>query len=463
MTGVRAKTKTFFQGFCHYIYKPPLSPLPPPPSLQKKQNKKIPATVPAIEPAISIFFCAYHGAQHDDQRNYVYIRTQTHMTDNEEILQTLHYDLCAVMKTRGGRSTRTETGVWDRLLERGVSNGPGRGFHFTHGGLRHDVRIRNKIGVGASGIIRNGTFDDGGSGASFPIAVKVNKVRRDDPRREEDLRELAIHVETFCALQSLSDATRRGWACIPRPFFLVDVPRTGRVIGMDRLSVTLADGLYRQPSAEGQIRLLYHVFQSVATTLEYLQAKFRFMHGDLHSANVMNVETGVPCIIDFGMASVAHRRKGRGAQCEEERVCADDRYEGVGFVPCLDLLTLVTCVREDLGHAGDTTAAAWCDSFVRPFWDDLEYRVFDTTNHANKTRSPYRTETIADRVRKSVKMRHRPSYSHHLLYEDSGGIDYRPTTPTQFLRDLRTKGTTFSDRTPPGATTGEYVMRFPEF
>lgn len=349
----------------------------------------------------------------------------------------LHYDLCVTLKR--GRFVPENA-----LVESGKKSRDG--FYFMHEDEQHDIRLGERIGLGASGTVRKGTFTD--NGALYELAVKINNKRRVH-NSDDDVRETAMQLRAFCAIDELTRAKREGMACVPRPYFIIDIPGVGRTIGMQQLQSTLLDGLYQCDSGAAQIKLLRKVLHSVAHALEFLQSKFEFMHGDLHPGNVMNVHSSVPCIIDFGMASTKYtpppRRPKSGSERwgrppigrasepvdkHPERLCADGRYEKTGFVPCLDMLTLITCVREDLALAGDMSAAVWCDRLIAPFWTSVKK---DFMRREGTRHFAYGTENMFKRMIKMMKIKGRlPGYTHHLLYEDAKGLTFQATVPKEF-------------------------------
>lgn len=294
------------------------------------------------------------------------------------------------------------------------------------------IVVGQAIGRGKAAAIYRGTF--GGAAA----AIKVN-----DPRRvplRADAAEVRLQARLYCHLRDRGRLGAGGAARVPEPLFAARLPGVGRALGMERVECCLLARVHGLRAPRAQVAQLRAALGAVARLLAVLQADFRFMHGDLHGANVMLGARDAVYLVDFGMASVARRGGGRDV--------ADERYAGVAFHPHLDLLTLVTSLREDLALGGDEAAARWCDGFVRPFWDAVRAGLAGAARPAFGARHTVRS------ARRALAEHGEVYYAHHLLYEDAGGVRYPPCSPRGLLRALDEAGG------PPAPSAGWRVRIF---
>ena len=192
---------------------------------------------------------------------------------------------------------------------------------FTLGGV---------LGGGESGRIYKGTF------GTRAVVVKVNGGVT--PR--EDVHEAMMQVRLYCHLEG---RRTRDMAGVPEAVFAATVPGVGRALGMARVDRPLLADVKERAS----VGALHQALRKVARLLALLQDDLQFMHGDLHAENVMMRGADDVFLIDFGMASAKFGRS--------PRMLTNERYAGVRFNPHLDLLTLLTALREDLALAGRPT------------------------------------------------------------------------------------------------------------
>ena len=250
----------------------------------------------------------------------------------------------------------------------------------------------------------------------------------------EDVNEVIMQTRLYCYLRDHHSSASH-MARIPETIFAAAVPGFGRVLGMERMDVPLLAHVQKTASPSAQVRVVRDALVKVCELLAVLQSKFSFMHGDLHGENVMVRGTDEVFLIDFGMASAKFDR--------HPRTITSDRYKGVPYHPHLDLLTLITALREDLGLSKHDGVAAWCGSFVDPFWKTVRTALLSGTLTGTLPYGAQRTvRTAHDEIMSSGEV----YYAHHLLYEDIGRVSYPPCSPRNMIRRLKTSRTPSSSK-----------------
>lgn len=324
------------------------------------------------------------------------------------------YDLCTIIETlRGDRrglfpqATKTTSGT--SLLR-------GR-YRFL---ADQEFTVQSVLGGGEYGRVMTGTF--GTRDVVIKRNVKVS-VR-------EDINEIIMQSRLYCFTRD--HTTNRDMARIPETIFAASVPGFGRVLGMERMDTPLLTHV--QTMRGNPIHWLRTALMQVCSLLVVLQDTFSFMHGDLHGENIM-VRGDDVFLIDFGMASAKFDR--------QPRTITSDRYTGVPFHPHLDLLTLVTALREDLGLSKHDGVAAWCGSFVDPFWKTVRTALLAG---ALTESLPYGAQKTVRTAHEEIMSSGEVYYAHHLLYEDIGRVSYPPCDPRNMLRRLKSSRTPSSPK-----------------
>ena len=301
----------------------------------------------------------------------------------------------------------------------------------TNGGYAFwDPPERYSLGVelnrGASGRVYKGTF------GSLAVAIKVNDTRKVKRKTDED--ELRMQLRLHCLLNdegALRHDAASPAAMVPKVLFAAQIPRVGRGVGMERVDESMLAMVLRTPNAE-QIRALRRVLRALVRLLVFLQDRMQFMHGDLHAENVMMRGSDV-FLIDFGMASVVEGGK--------KRFITDDRYRNTGFNSSLDMLTLLTVLREDLALENHESAARWCHAFIAPFWDVV---VSGLTSGKARAKLAYGAHRIVQVARNEIRESGEVYYAHHLLYESmTPDVSYPPCTPKYLLTTLKSQKVSF--------------------
>ena len=257
-----------------------------------------------------------------------------------------------------------------------------------------------------------------GTFGTRPVVVKRNvKV----PLRE-DVNETIMQTRLFCHLRDRHPAAGDR-ARIPEAVFAATVPGFGRVLGMEKMDLPLLAHVRQLRTAP--VPWLRDALAKVCRLLAILQDEFRFMHGDLHGENIMVKGTDV-FLIDFGMASARFDRA--------PRMITNSRYDGVRFHPHLDLLTLLTALRDDLALSHHLQVAAWCDTFVEPFWSTVRAGLWS----GPRDKLPFGSRRIVRNAIDEIQYSGEVYYAHHLLYEDIGKVAYPACEPRNMLRRLQT-------------------------
>tara|TARA_B110001450_G_scaffold126537_1_gene119143 strand:- start:8086 stop:8934 length:849 start_codon:yes stop_codon:yes gene_type:complete len=242
----------------------------------------------------------------------------------------------------------------------------------------------------------------------------------------EDVNEVIMQARLYCRLRDHHAADASRMARVPETILAVTVPGFGRVLGMERMDIPLLEHV-QKTRMSAQRHVLRDALIKVCELLIVLQNEFSFMHGDLHGENVMMRGADDVFVIDFGMASAKFD--------DHPRTITSDRYKGVPFHPHLDLLTLLTALREDLGLSRHEGVAAWCGAFVDPFWTTVRNALLRDGGRS-RAKLPYGAQRTVRTAREEILSSGEVYYAHHLLYEDIGRVAYPPCDPRSMLRRL---------------------------
>lgn len=334
------------------------------------------------------------------------------------------YDLCGIVETVQSYEDR------HRLFPRAIKTT--RGVSVLRGRYRfgdEEFAVQSVMGGGEYGRVMRGTF------GTRDVVIKRNvKVSA-----REDVNEIIMQTRLYCFTRDRHSDDKE-MARIPETIFAASVPGFGRVLGMERMDTPLLTHV--QTMTGTQIPWLRTALIRVCALLVVLQDTFSFMHGDLHGENVM-VRGDEVFLIDFGMASAKFDR--------QPRTITSDRYKGVPFHPHLDLLTLLTALREDLGLSKHDGVAAWCGAFVDPFWKTVRTALLSGTL---RKPLPYGAQRTVRTAHEEIMSSGEVYYAHHLLYEDIGRVSYPPCDPRNMLRRLKSSHTPSS----PGRLTHERLF-----
>lgn len=325
------------------------------------------------------------------------------------------YDLCQLIETIESHEDRRRLFPQATKTTTGTSVLRGR-YRFL---ADQEFSVQTVLGGGEYGRVMQGTF------GTRDVVIKRNvKVSM-----REDVNEIIMQTRLYCYLRDHHAASQM--ARIPETIFAVAVPGFGRLLGMERVDVPLLARVQKTAASE-QIRVARDALVKICDLLVVLQAKFSFMHGDLHGENVMVRGSDEIFLIDFGMASAKFDR--------HPRTITSDRYEGVPFHPHLDLLTLFTALREDLALSKHEGVAAWCGAFVDPFWTTVRTELL-RDGGKSRTKLPYGARTTVRTAREEILSSGEVYYAHHLLYEDMGRVSYPPCDPRNMRGRLRASST----------------------
>ena len=327
------------------------------------------------------------------------------------------YDLCRIIETVGSDEDRRRLFPQATKTTSGTSVLRGRYRFLTD----QEFSVQSVLGGGEYGRVMLGTF--GTRDVVLKRNVKVSM--------REDVNEVIMQTRLYCYLRDHHATNASRMARIPEAIFAAAVPGFGRVLGMERMDVPLLEHVQKTPVSM-QIRGLRDSLINVCKLLVVLQSTFSFMHGDLHGENLMMRGDDV-FLIDFGMASA----KFSG----HPRTITSERYQGIPFHPHLDLLTLLTALREDLGLSNHKGVASWCGEFVDPFWTTVRTALL-RDGGTSRNKLPYGARGMVRTAREEIMSSGEIYYAHHLLYEDIGRVAYPPCDPHNMIRRLHTSHST---------------------
>jgi len=174
-----------------------------------------------------------------------------------------------------------------------INSKPSTGTVFRYGS--DYIKIGGKLGNGSYGVVyagKRGYKIDGKINYNKNIAIKVLQT----PDVEEFVNETLIHNELFCGM-------RGNWGTggrIPKIEFMASYDINGQkqfLVGMEPL-----DGEGFNTFRTSSKRFAKQI-KSIATLLSKLQKKFKFMHRDLHTNNIM-YKGDKMYIIDFGRSTI---------------------------------------------------------------------------------------------------------------------------------------------------------------
>ena len=314
------------------------------------------------------------------------------------------YDLCTRIK--GIKSNDNH----HSLFPHATKNTRGDVIRGTYGFENEKFSVQAAFSKGEYGRMYTGTF------GKRTVAIKMNlKVPVQD-----DINEVRLQTELYCYVKEHGHLGRH-IARIPEPVFAAFIPGFGRVLGMERVDSTMID-LVLTLRKDARIRWLRDALLKLCALLAILQEKFSFMHGDLHGDNVM-VRGSDVFLIDLGMSS---------ARVAGARVVADRRYVKIPFHSQLDLLTLLTALRDDFASSS-TEVAGWCGAFVDPFWNTVQRALQGDT----QTVSSYGAQSTVRAARKELSDKGEIYYAHHLLYDNIGHVSYQTCEPQHLMRLLK--------------------------
>ena len=312
------------------------------------------------------------------------------------------YDLCKIIESIKSHEDHKQLFPRASKATKGLTTLRGK-YNFDN----QVFSITSSLGKGASGRVMKGFF------GIRPVVVKRNV----NVPFQEDVNESIMQTRLYCFLKQ--EGVSKNIAQIPEAIFTASIPGFGRVLGMEGVDTSMLEYVKSLKSSD-QIPWLRSAIARVCRLLILLQKRFSFMHGDMHSENIM-IRGDDVFLIDFGMASAKFDK--------HPRLITNTRYEKVRFHSQLDLMTLLTSLREDLGIVHHDKAAAWCGSFVNPYWDVVRKGVLETPN----SKLPYGARRTVRTAIDEINTNGEVYYAHHLLYEDIGRVSYPPCEPQNLL------------------------------
>jgi len=259
-----------------------------------------------------------------------------------------------------------------------------------------------------------------------------------DARYSNEMKELYVHVNAFCA--SPPHALAHGEpirARIAQPKFVLRARvfsqegnqkslRDFPVLGMEYVPYTLMnylDSKRQRWSERRRLQELQTVIRQISWLLEDLQSTIEFVHGDLHAGNVLVQPRGEKevqvYLIDFGYSSM-RRPQGKRLYADDQMYAETSRYN-----PSLDLLFLLTSCRDMLAW-DHPLCAALCDRMVAGFWRRAREEL-GKLEHSGASSDAWR------RLRTTyVLLGPQANAAHHFLYDLR--VVWKPCNPTRKFR-----------------------------
>ena len=295
-------------------------------------------------------------------------------------------------------------------------------------GFRFDGGTFSVSAVTGSGVlakVHDARYAVGGRRGACTVKVLSRKKKSSEAAL---LCETLVLYKLFC--------TRCG--CVPEPLFAAHA--NGMMyLGMSKLETTLADRL-RDATEATRLALFKDVLAQIAPALHQLQTSLAFMHGDLHTENVMF--TGRKAfLIDFSDSSL--QLFGRRRFCVRW-------YEKTRLNPCLDLLMLVESCAETVGYKRDPLFHRLMMSINGALWNRVE---------SAKASGGCKTErAIAECKISRAVANAKPSRLFHAFYEHAIDVSYKPTRPLELLSYVRRQASDARGAwRPPSEVSGMYV------
>jgi len=298
------------------------------------------------------------------------------------------------------------------------------------------------------------------------IVLKVNRNNAEESDDEGDgddeyFKEFYIHAFLFCVQRNMNV---RG-AKIPRILFMAETD-TKRYIAMEHVKQQVNVYINQTKDDFQRWTRFASVLDQLCLMLGRFQSACEFMHGDMHSRNVMVDNYGAVFLIDFGMSSITDTKSHRVS------VRASTRQ----FNPCLDLLIFLSSMLDEeiftqqavgltmfgrkLGkrdyngrakNAGlkptKSLIARFCHSVIEPFYEDVLENHDASPRPQSSNEERCKAEIAAYLTKKIVVGDYYKRYaphlrflrwrSHALYFGKAAHVNFKPTTPRRLLKRLR--------------------------
>lgn len=275
-----------------------------------------------------------------------------------------------------------------------------------------DVVLGKKLSAGSYGDVFLGRHVN-------PRKDFIIKVNRSSVLRH-DIEELMIQTILQCMLrgplrEQIARAVSRlniSTPTVPKTLFIAKVHNV-RYIGMEKMGVVAKDYL-KNASRLAKIRML----MQVCVLLIILQKHLRFMHRDMHLANLMLSGSSV-ALIDFGMSRLVFKGTRMGLN--------QSVYLSRRFNPTLDMLTILLDMRKnnfdhDLPEIKQLLAplhAMLVQNNTPPEYKMMKERYF----------------ALGGSVKDFAVNQNQ--YLHHIAYRWAENVLYKPALPMNVLHLLR--------------------------
>lgn len=282
------------------------------------------------------------------------------------------------------------------------------------------------IGSGVLAKVHDARYAVGGRRGTCSVKVLSRKKKSSEAAL---LCETLVLHKLFC--------TRCG--CVPEPLFAAHANGV-MYLGMTKLDETFAVRLRDATTEAARFALFRDVLAQIAPALHQLQTSLAFMHGDLHSENIM-LSGRRAVLIDFSDSSL--QLFGRRRYCVRW-------YEKTRLNPCLDFLMLVESCAETVGYKRDPLFHRFMMSINGGLWNRVD---------GAKASGGCKTErAIAECKISRAVANAKPSRLFHAFYEHAIDVSYKLTRPLELLAYVRRQAADARGAwRPPSEVSGMYV------
>lgn len=204
-------------------------------------------------------------------------------------------DICALIPSH----TNNQKSFTDILnVEESFSDDVSQVFKDPSNGKSFRI-MKKRIAKGANGSIYDGTFNG--------MDIVIKSIPLNTKNLDDNMLEMIIQAHLACGHNS--ELEQIDSLLIPKIYFIAK-SKNNYFIGTEKLNGDLYDFIKSRTLIETKSQIVKELIFKISRTLLLLQKKCNFIHGDLHTSNIMykgdikdpkNLEW---YIIDFGMSAI---------------------------------------------------------------------------------------------------------------------------------------------------------------